>query len=194
MADDLVVSVGSTRLHILRGNITKIAVDAIVNAANSDLVGGGGVDGAIHAAGGSEIMQELDTIRAKIGSCPAGGAVVTGAGRLPAKYVFHAVGPIYRDGTRGEPGQLASCYRTCLDLAAEKRVKTISFPAISTGVYGYPIDAATKIALRTVADWLTQSPAQLEEVKFVQFSERDQSAYLKEAAQYRILGASGGYS
>jgi O-acetyl-ADP-ribose deacetylase (regulator of RNase III) len=194
MPNDLVVSVGSTRLHILRGNITKIAVDAIVNAANSALAGGGGVDGAIHSAGGPEIMQELDVIRANIAECPAGCAVVTGAGRLPAKYIFHAVGPIYRDGTRGEPDQLASCYRTCLDLAAQKLVKTISFPAISTGVYGYPIDAATQIALHTVAAWLEQSPAQLEEVKFVQFSERDQAVYLKEAAKYHTLGASGGYS
>lgn len=115
------------KLRLVVGDITRIPVDAIVNAANSGLRGGGGVDGAIHRAGG----------------CPTGSAVVTSAGSLPAQFVFHAVGPIYRDGRRGEPEQLASCYRKCLDLAEQHGVRTISFPAISTGVYGYPLEAIT---------------------------------------------------
>src|SRR5712671_3470659 len=124
-------------LKLVVGDITRQAADAIVNAANSSLAGGGGVDGAIHRAGGPTIMRELDEIRARSGGCPTGSAVVTTAGSLPAQYVFHAVGPIYRDGKHGEPALLESCYRTCLDLAEERAVQTISFPAISTGVYGY---------------------------------------------------------
>src|ERR1700734_2072967 len=120
---------GGKKLRLLVGDITKIRVDAIVNAANAGLRGGGGVDGAIHRAGGPAIMCELDAIRAETGGCATGSAVVTGAGSLPAQYVFHAVGPIYRDGTHGEPEQLANCYRTCLDLAERHGVCTISFPA-----------------------------------------------------------------
>src|SRR3984957_9532312 len=123
-------------LRLLTGDITKVRVDAVVNAANSQLRGGGGVDGAIHRAGGPGIMRELDQIRVRIGNCPTGGAVVTSAGALPAQYVFRAVGPVYRDGDHGEPGQLAGCYQTCLQLAEEHGVRTISFPAISTGAYG----------------------------------------------------------
>src|SRR5579884_3245426 len=139
------------RLRLLIGDITKIRVDAMVNAANSGLQGGGGVDGAIHRAGGPTIMRELDEIRPKIGRCPAGEAVVTGAGSLPAQLVFHAVGPIYRTGRNGEPEQLKSCYERCLQLAEEHEVRTISFPALSTGAYGYPAREAAKIALQTVA-------------------------------------------
>src|SRR5580692_185917 len=135
------------KLRLVIGDITKIPVDAIVNAANSGLRGGGGVDGAIHRAGGPAIMRELDEIRAKTGGCSTGSAVATSAGSLPARFVFHAVGPIYRDGRHGEPEQLASCYRTCLDLAERHGVHTISFPAISTGVYGYPLEDAAGIAL-----------------------------------------------
>src|SRR5215468_3248947 len=119
------------RIRIERGDITRIPVDAIVNAANSALAGGGGVDGAIHRAGGPSLMQELDVIRERAGGCPTGSAVVTGAGKLPAKFVFHAVGPVYRDGRHGEPDLLASCYRKCLELAEERKAGTISFPAIS---------------------------------------------------------------
>src|ERR1700687_5324376 len=121
------------KLRLVVGDITKIPVDAIVNAANSGLRGGGGVDGAIHRAGGPGIMRELDAIRATSGGCPTGSAVVTGAGALPAQYIFHAVGPVYHDGRHGEPAQLANCYRKCLELAEERDVTTISFPAISTG-------------------------------------------------------------
>ena len=139
------------KLRLVVGDITRIPVDAIVNAANSGLRGGGGVDGAIHRAGGPAIMRELDEIRGRQGGCPTGSAVVTTAGALPAQYVFHAVGPIYQDGKHREPEQLASCYRTCLDLAEQRAVKTISFPAISTGVYGYPMEEAAAIASKTIS-------------------------------------------
>jgi O-acetyl-ADP-ribose deacetylase len=165
---------GSKKLQLVVGDITRIPVDAIVNAANSGLRGGGGVDGAIHRAGGPTIMRELDEIRAKTGGCPTGSAVVTSAGSLPAQFVFHAVGPIYRDGRHGEPEQLASCYRTCLDLAERHGVRTISFPAISTGVYGYPLVDAANIALETIASRLRNSDCTIVDVLLVLF---DQSAY-----------------
>lgn len=191
MAEGLAIPVGSALLEVVRGNITKIAVDAIVNAANSHLAGGGGVDGAIHAAGGPEIMKELDVIRARIGTCPAGQAVVTGAGALPAKYVIHTVGPRYKDGHRGEPEALAACYRVCLQLGAERQVKTISFPAISTGVYGYPIREAAAIALKTITEWLSANEGSVQAVKLVQFNDRDQAVYLELVQHHRTLGATG---
>src|ERR1017187_916478 len=138
------------KMVLMDGDITCVPVDAMVNAANAALGGGGGVDGAIHRAGGGEIMRELDAIRARIGRCATGSAVATGAGRLPARYVFHAVGPVYRDGRHGEAELLASCYRTCLAMAEERGAITISFPAISTGVYGYPLEEAARIALGAV--------------------------------------------
>ena len=124
---------GNKVLRLVTGDITRVAADAIVNAANSALAGGGGVDGAIHRAGGPSIMQELHGIRRQIGTCPAGSAVATGAGALPARWVFHAVGPIYRGGAHGEAEALASCYRTCLQMARERGAASISFPSISTG-------------------------------------------------------------
>jgi O-acetyl-ADP-ribose deacetylase (regulator of RNase III) len=161
-------------MEAVEGDITRIAVDAIVNAANSALAGGGGVDGAIHRAGGPEIMRELDRIRRAAGSCATGSAVAPGAGRLPARFVFHAVGPVYRGGQRGEPELLASCYRTCLALAEEHGVASISFPAISTGVYGYPIEAAAEIAVREVQTHLEQPDCKVQRVVFVLF---DREAY-----------------
>jgi len=155
------------KIVLMEGDITRVAADAIVNAANSALAGGGGVDGAIHRAGGPEIMRELDQIRGRIGRCPTGSAVATGAGRLPAKFVFHAVGPVYRDGDRGEPELLASCYRKAFELASERGVERISFPAISTGVYGYPIEDAAEIAIREVKAGLEGSPVR--EAIFVLF-------------------------
>ncbi len=161
---------GSGRKIVLQeGDITRVAVDAIVNAANSGLAGGGGVDGAIHRAGGPEIMRELDGIRRRIGHCPTGSAVATAAGKLPAKYVFHAVGPVYRDGRHGEPELLASCYRKCLEMAEERAVTTIGFPAISTGVYGYPIGEAAEIAIREVKAHLERPDTGVHEVVFVLF-------------------------
>ena len=165
------------RLKLLTGDITRVAADAIVNAANSALAGGGGVDGAIHRAGGPSIMQELDRIRARAGGCPTGGAVATGAGRLPARFVFHAVGPVYRDGRHGEPELLASCYRQCLALAEEHEVKTLSFPSISTGAYGYPIREAAQIALDEVLAHFERGRGSTQEAIFVLFSESDYRVY-----------------
>ncbi len=159
------------KLRLVIGDITKIRVDAIVNAANSGLRGGGGVDGAIHRAGGSSIMRELDEIRNSSGGCPTGSAVATTAGALPAQYVFHAVGPIYQDGRHGEPAQLAGCYRKCLELAEARNVRSISFPAISTGAYGYPAEEAAGIALETVANHLDQPESGVREVLFVLFDQ-----------------------
>ncbi len=158
-------------LRIVTGDITKIAVDAMVNAANSALAGGGGVDGAVHRAGGASIMADLAAYRS---GCPTGSAVITGAGRLPARYVFHAVGPVYRGGDRGEAELLASCYETCLRLAVENSVRTISFPAISTGLYGYPMEPAARIAIRIVAGHLESAETSVKEAIFVLF---DQIAY-----------------
>jgi O-acetyl-ADP-ribose deacetylase len=175
-------------LQLIQGDITTIKVDAIVNAANSALAGGGGVDAAIHSAGGPGIMAELDLIRKRIGRCEPGEAVVTGAGRLPARYVFHAVGPRYRDGRHGESRILESCYRTCLRLAKELDVNVVSFPSISTGVYGYPIEEAAEIAVRTVVSSVKTDRGVLREVKLVQFSSPDARTYI-EAAQ-KVFGKS----
>jgi len=173
------------QLRLVLGDITTIRVDAIVNAANSELRGGGGVDGAIHRAAGPAIMRELSEIRKASGPCPSGSAVVTGAGSLPAQYVFHAVGPVYRDGHHKEAEQLASCYRKCLELADQLGVRTISFPAISTGAYGYPAEEAAKIAVHTVARYLECPEPGVREVLLVLF---DQGAYDAHAAACRSAG------
>jgi O-acetyl-ADP-ribose deacetylase len=167
------------KLELQEGDITRIPVDAIVNAANSALAGGGGVDGAIHRAGGPTIMRELDAIRRQIGRCPTGSAVATAAGNLPARYVFHAVGPVYRDGRHGEPELLASCYRTCLAMAEERGVGTISFPAIGTGVYGYPMEEAARIAVGVVTAHFAQPEARLERAVFVVFGKAAYETYRK---------------
>jgi O-acetyl-ADP-ribose deacetylase (regulator of RNase III) len=168
---------GGKSLQLLRGDITKVPVDAIANAANSQLAGGGGVDGAIHLAGGPVIMQELDIIRKQSGGCPTGSAVATTAGNLPAKYVFHAVGPIYRDGKSAEGEKLASAYQACLNLAEEKGVTYLSFPSISTGIYGYPVEKAAPIALTTVLRHLERAETKLQRVVFVLFDEKTINAY-----------------
>jgi len=165
------------KIFLEEGDITRVAADAIVNAANSALAGGGGVDGAIHRAGGPEIMREMDGIRRRMGRCPTGSAVPTAAGRLPAKYVFHAVGPVYRDGRHGEPELLASCYRKCLELAEERDVRTVSFPAISAGVYGYPLEEAAAIALREVKLHLEKAGTKLQQVIFVLFGKAAYEMY-----------------
>jgi O-acetyl-ADP-ribose deacetylase (regulator of RNase III) len=172
------------KLRTLVGDITKIPADAIVNAANSALAGGGGVDGAIHRAGGPSIMRELDEIRARIGRCPAGDAVVTGAGALPAKWVFHAVGPIYRDGRQGEPELLRACYQTCLRLADERKVRTITFPAISTGAYGYPLADAALIAIDAISEHLARAETSITEAAIVLFDQRAFDAF-EQAARSR---------
>lgn len=157
-------------LRRILGDITKIPAHAIVNAANSQLIGGGGVDGAIHRAGGPIIARELDRIRRQSGGCPTGSAVVTSAGALPAKYVFHAVGPVYIDGRRGEPEQLAGCYRTCLELAETHDVEVITFPAISTGAYGYPASDADAIAVQVISSHLIKPQNNVREVILVRWA------------------------
>jgi O-acetyl-ADP-ribose deacetylase len=180
------------KLRLVVGDITKIQVDAIVNAANSGLRGGGGVDGAIHRAGGSAIMRELEGIRASSGGCPTGSAVVTGAGMLPAQYVFHAVGPIYHDGLHGEPEHLANCYRKCLELAEQHGVGSISFPAISTGVYGYPVEEAAVIALETIALRLQLAACPIRDVVLVLFDQRAYAVYAHVAASRFTSSGSAG--
>ena len=179
-------SINQSKLRFVQGDITRLPADAIVNAANSQLAGGGGVDGAIHRAGGPAIMAELDRIRARIGRCPAGDAVVTAAGRLPAKYVIHAVGPVYRDGRHGEPETLASCYRRSLELAAQNGARNVTFPAISTGVYGYPRDDAARVSIAAVIEHLRQPGCAIKSVTFVLFSADALKAFESAAAQ--LLG------
>lgn len=153
-----------SRIVVQQADITALAVDAIVNAANQSLLGGGGVDGAIHRAAGSELLAECRTL----GGCPTGEARITKGYRLPARYVIHAVGPRYRDGKHGEPEKLAGCYRNSLDLAVAHGVKTIAFPAISCGIYGYPIPDAARIAVDTVKTFLARDET-LEQVIFACF-------------------------
>jgi O-acetyl-ADP-ribose deacetylase (regulator of RNase III) len=163
-------TIGDRTILLEQGDITLVQADAIVNAANAELAGGGGVDGAIHRAAGPAVMTELDGVRARIGRCEPGKAVATGAGRLHARCIFHAVGPVYRGGSHGEAEQLASCYRECLGMAAERGLRSIAFPAISTGVYGYPLDEAADIAMREIASFLAR-PGSVEEVRMVLFGD-----------------------
>ena len=160
------------RVETVLGDIVRLKVDALVNAANTSLLGGGGVDGAIHRAAGPELVEECRTL----GSCATGEARLTRGYRLPARHVIHTVGPVYRDGEHGEPALLAACYRNSLTLAEENQLKTIAFPAISTGVYRYPKRAAAQIALTTVLEWLREHD-QPERVTFVQFGAADQAVY-----------------
>ncbi|HZT30096.1 MAG TPA: O-acetyl-ADP-ribose deacetylase [Bryobacteraceae bacterium] len=166
------------RLRLMRGDITRVPADAIVNAANSALAGGGGVDGAIHRAAGPVLRRELDQIRAGIGHCPTGSAVVTTAGALPARFVFHAVGPIYCGGAHGEAELLAACYRKCLELAEERELAVIAFPSISTGAYGYPVEEAAGIAIEEVRRHLERPGIHLREAVFVLFDQAAYDAYL----------------
>jgi O-acetyl-ADP-ribose deacetylase (regulator of RNase III) len=166
------VTVGKSKLELVQGDITQQDTEAIVNAANPSLLGGGGVDGAIHRAGGPQILEECR----KIGGCPPGEARITSGGRLKARYVIHTVGPIYRGGQRGEAQILASAYRSSLDLASQHGIKSVSFPSISTGAYGYPIKLAAPIALQTALHYL-QSHPEVEWVRFVLFSGSVYEAY-----------------
>ena len=166
-------SIAATLVELVRGDITQQTTDAIVNAANATLLGGGGVDGAIHRAGGPSILKECRAL----GGCATGDAKLTRGGRLPARYVIHAVGPVYRDGRHGEPERLASAYQRCLEVAIAHRLRSVAFPSISTGAYRFPVPAAATIALGTVARVVADHPGALEVVRFVLFSAADQAVY-----------------
>lgn len=161
--------VGKTLIKIIMGDITRQETEAIVNAANSGLMGGGGVDGAIHRAGGPQILAECKEIRARQGTLPAGRAVITGGGRLKARYVIHTVGPVWSGCKKGEDELLRSAYRSSLTLAREKSIRSVSFPSVSTGIYSFPVDRAARIALREVRDFVSVNPG-FTEVRFVLFS------------------------
>lgn len=168
-----------TKLLVKQGDITQEEVDVIVNAANSGLAGGGGVDGAIHRAGGPAIREACQQIRAQRGHppCPAGQAVITTAGNLKARHVVHTVGPIYNSGREGEAEILGACYRNSLALAVENGARTVAFPSISTGAYGYPIALAAKVAVEAVRAFVRENPGKLDEVRFIVFSSSDLSIY-----------------
>jgi O-acetyl-ADP-ribose deacetylase (regulator of RNase III) len=176
MGDNLTYKVNQAELSIIQGDITLQATDAIVNAANSGLMGGGGVDGAIHRAGGPAILEECKNIVAERGRLPAGQAVITTAGNMKARHVIHTVGPIWHGGSQGEPELLASAYRESLKLTAANNLSSVSFPSISTGAYGYPVDKASRIALKTVVSFLSK-PTPVKEVVFVLFDNRTYEAY-----------------
>jgi len=169
------ISIGKTKVVAVRGDLTQQDTDAIVNAANSSLMGGGGVDGAIHRAGGPEILEQCKKIAAEIGTLPAGQAVITTGGNLAAPHVIHTVGPVWHGGTKNEPRTLANAYRNSLELARVKGLRSISFPSISTGAYGYPIEEAAGIAVKTVSKYVVKHP--FDEVRFVLFSESDFRVY-----------------
>ncbi len=166
------VKIGPSVLELVEGDITRQDTEAIVNAANEQLRVGGGVDGAINRAGGPQIQEEAR----RVGRCPTGQAVITTGGKLEANYVIHTVGPIYHGGQQGEPELLASAYRESLKLASERGIKSLAFPSLSTGVYGYPVPDAARVALSTVKDYLAQHP-EIELVRFVLFGKPTYEAY-----------------
>jgi len=172
------ISIGKSKIKMVQGDITDQETEAIVNAANPTLMGGGGVDGAIHRKGGSKILEECKKIRKTEWpeGLPTGKAVITSGGKLKAQYVIHTVGPIWRGGNRDEPRLLSDAYRNSLELAVSKGLKTIAFPSISTGAYGYPVEKASRIALKTVKSFLEERDS-LEEVRFVLFSNSDFKTY-----------------
>jgi O-acetyl-ADP-ribose deacetylase (regulator of RNase III) len=163
---------GKRLMKAIQADITTLRVDAIVNAANSSLLGGGGVDGAIHRVAGPELLEECR----KLGGCPVGEARITGGYRLPARYVIHTVGPVWRGGGQGEPELLRNCYRNVLRLALTRRIRSLAFPSISTGVYGYPVEQAARIATAAVSEFLNAEPSDMA-VTFCCFSERDLDVY-----------------
>jgi O-acetyl-ADP-ribose deacetylase (regulator of RNase III) len=166
----------NARIQVIQGDITKIAVDAIVNAANTSLLGGGGVDGAIHRAGGAAILEECQRIRNKQGGCKVGEAVITTAGKLPAKYVIHTVGPVWNDGNSNEAALLKKAYESSLRLAIAHQVQSIAFPNISTGIYRFPKELAAQIAVETVQEFLAENNG-LERVIFVCFDAENLGLY-----------------
>jgi len=176
------ITIGKTRIIAIRGDITKQDTDAIVNAANSSLMGGGGVDGAIHRAGGPAILEACKKIVGQIGRLPPGEAVLTTGGKLGARYVIHTVGPVWRGGGSHEPELLASAYRNSIKVALDNEIRTISFPSISTGAYGYPVADAAEIAVAAIAGAV--KTASIREVRFVLFSESDLNVYQKALSRH----------
>ena len=171
------VTINKTKVSITQGDITKQATDAIVNAANPSLMGGGGVDGAIHRAGGPAILEECKKIVANQGRLPTGKAVITTGGNLKARHVIHTVGPIWHGGIKNESELLKSAYYECLKVATENKLASVSFPSISTGAYGYPVDEAARIAVNTVLSFLKEQATSLKEVVFVLFDSRTYESY-----------------
>jgi len=174
-------------LELLQGDITQQNTEAIVNAANSSLLGGGGVDGAIHRAGGPAILEECKQIRATQGELPTGQAVITGGGRLKAKHVIHTVGPIWHGGDAGEEEALRSCYASCLRLAHERGLRTLAFPSISTGAYRYPVRRAASAALGVVADYLAEHAGVFSLVRFVLFDAETLAVYKETSTKLRTV-------
>ncbi len=166
-----------TDLELIQGDITKAHVDAIVNAANSRLIGGGGVDGAVRRAGGDAIENACAEIRRREGGCPTGKAVITPGGTLHAKYVIHTVGPVWEGGNSGEPELLASCYQESLRLAAENRIQSVAFPSISTGIYGYPTEKAAVVALSAVREFVLQNNTAPATIQFILFDDATYTCY-----------------
>jgi O-acetyl-ADP-ribose deacetylase len=164
-------------IQVHQGDITKMDTDAIVNAANSSLLGGGGVDGAIHRAGGRQILEACMQIRARQGGCATGEAVITTGGNLPARYVIHTVGPVWQGGNRNEPQLLANAYRNSLQLAVENNCRTIAFPNISTGIYGYPKELAAQVAISTVNQFVKDNPGIVDAIIFVCFDDENFNIY-----------------
>lgn len=165
--------IGATRCEVITGDITRCETDAIVNAANSSLLGGGGVDGAIHRAAGSDLVHECRLL----GGCKTGQAKITKGYELPARHIIHTVGPVWRGGAHGEGRLLASCYIASLDLAVTHKLKSIAFPAISTGRFGYPISAAARVAALAICEWVTAAPDALDRVVFVCFDQQATEIY-----------------
>lgn len=165
------------KIELIKGDITKVKVEAIVNAANTSLLGGGGVDGAIHRAGGKVILEECIKIRARQGGCPTGEAVITGAGQLPARFVIHTVGPVWSGGQNGEEVLLANAYRNSLQLALNHGCRTVAFPNISTGVYHFPKPLAAQIAFREVNTFLQSHPDAFDKVVFICFDDENYGLY-----------------
>lgn len=178
------IAIGKTSIEIIEGDITEKGTDAIVNPANSSLMGGGGVDGAIHRKGGPSILRECERIRISLwpNGLPTGKAVITGGGKLKAKYVIHTVGPVWTGGRRGEPELLADCYSNCLKLAASKNLGSLAFPGISTGAFGYPMEQASEVALKTTKNFLSRSKDNiLGEISFLLFTSHDLGVFEESA-------------